>query len=195
MREKDKEYQKLKNQYDKMKRKALLGLPEGRNHEHSNLPNPNQMFPTAMPLNHQVMQDRNGGSDFQGQSAFLPPPPMKNRNSGHNGPSLSQVVDGMEATGIQRTPIRSATGGMFGAKQPANKWQGGFGQHHRMPGPAMSDRSDSANEVEGLLFNSGHPQRLQANMKGNSRPSHFGAYGPHVKRLKAGARGHPMGQM
>lgn len=47
----------------------------------------------------------------------------------------------------------------------------------------MSDRSESANEVEGLLFNSGQPQRLQANMKSNIRPGHFGTYGPHVSKL------------
>jgi hypothetical protein len=79
---------------------------------------------------------------------------------------------------IQRTPIRSATGGMFATKQPSAKWQGGFGQRHRMPGPTMSDRSDSANEVEGLLLNNSHPQRLHVNMKGNARSGHFASYGP-----------------
>jgi hypothetical protein len=89
----------MQNQYDKMKRKALLSLPDNGNVEH--MQHPNLYPPNAPQMNHPVVQERYSGSDFHGQGTYLPP--VKNRN--HNGPSLSQVVDGMDATGVRPSSL------------------------------------------------------------------------------------------
>jgi len=86
-----------------------------------------------------------------------------------NTVDLEAVVGGMEANGIQRTPIVNRTmTGTFG-QQHASAWP----QHQQAPIPArnkpqrqvfgqadrsyrsMSDRSESANEVENMLLNPG----------------------------------------
>ncbi|KAJ7904231.1 hypothetical protein B0H14DRAFT_593878 [Mycena olivaceomarginata] len=139
-REQDKEYQKLKAQHDKIKRKALLA--------------PNAV---AAVENNQPQTRR----------AFS------------NPGAVGAVVGGMEANGIQRTPLVNRTSGAGFAAPSNNNW----GQHqpqqppaqqhvqqstrriqsHRQPFAAQNDRAHqsghtsdrsagSANEVENLLL-------------------------------------------
>lgn len=145
------------------------------------------MMPPAASGNQTTMHDRISAADLQGMASFVS---GKGRN--HAG-SLNQVVDGMEANGvsiyltenkcissaslnpqIQRTPIRTANGGIFGTQQ--TKWQSGArGQRQNMSGPAFSDRSDSANEIESLLMN-GHPARLNPRQNGSSRHNYANGF-------------------
>jgi hypothetical protein len=78
---------------------------------------------------------------------------------------------------IQRTPIRAATGGMFGVPLTTN-WQAGYSQRQRLPGQ-LSDRSDSANEVEGMLYST-QGQRMQAQLKPSAHSNHFPGFGPRT---------------
>lgn len=144
-REKDKEYQKLKAQLDKIKRKALFA----------------HNAPIAPATGDEQLNKR--------------------RSFASNSVDLGAVVGGMEACGIQRTPIVNRTsGGSFPPPphntswgQPPQQQQQQHQQHiqhssarrtqsHRQPFPApneraysghVSDRSaGSANEVENMLM-------------------------------------------
>ncbi|CAA7260231.1 unnamed protein product [Cyclocybe aegerita] len=81
-RERDKEYQKLKIQFDKLKRKALFGSTGNEN-------NPNA---AGMPNHNQFIDDQ------------CPRPRAQTGNLTGNV-DLTAVVGGMEVTGLQRTPL------------------------------------------------------------------------------------------
>ncbi|KAJ7499204.1 hypothetical protein FB451DRAFT_29353 [Mycena latifolia] len=158
-REKDKEYQKLKAQLDKIKRKALLA---------PNAP--------AVPA----------GDD----------PHNKRRAFTSNSVDLGAVVGGMEACGIQRTPLVNRTSGAsFALPSHNNSWapqqqqqhsvqnpSGRRAQSHRQPFAApsqserayqsgnTSDRSGSANEVENMLMGGGQVARPNVNHGWSTAP-------------------------
>ncbi|RDB23263.1 E3 ubiquitin-protein ligase CCNB1IP1 [Hypsizygus marmoreus] len=141
-KEREREYQKLKLLHDKFKRKALLAQPNGND----------------------------GPIGFGGQSNEEQ---AKQRNFGlhvTNAVNLGAVVGGMEANGIQRTPLVNRTIAFPPQPQSGTIWAQQQGQpgharnrSHRQPFPAPADRSyrsgnttdhsDSANEVENLLIN------------------------------------------
>lgn len=158
-RERDKEYQKLKTQHDKIKRKALL-TPNPIGREHLGFEGP--VHPP----------DRHAP---EGQH---PKVRTFGTNMG-NAVDLEAVVGGMEANGIQRTPIVNRTmSGTFG-QQHGSAWP------QNPPGPAlarskpqrqpfgqadrsfrlMSDRSENASEVENMLLL--NPDRLSSRTSSN----------------------------
>ncbi|EGO27335.1 hypothetical protein SERLADRAFT_406467 [Serpula lacrymans var. lacrymans S7.9] len=162
-RERDKEYQKLKvyrqhisilltkAQHDKIKRKALLG-PSGQNLQSSFGYNASNTFERS------ISDDQN--KVRSGQNANI---------------SIGAVVGGMEANGIQRTPLvhRHSTGGPFAPSHNAAWAQPQQvqmrNQHQRQPfgladqpyhTNSVSDRSESANEVENMLMSRGRPTSM-----------------------------------
>lgn len=155
-REQNKEYLKLKVQHDKLKRRALLSsntIPAGNvGNENGVLGNPLHNY-----LDEPLVRSR----------AFL------GTNAG-NSVDLEAVVGGMEASGIQRTPIVARTGGGqfqpsprrnngWAQQQTAGQAQGRITSHrqhfttagtdHSYRSGDLSDRSGSANEVENMLIN------------------------------------------
>ncbi|KAJ3842501.1 hypothetical protein F5878DRAFT_576689 [Lentinula raphanica] len=154
-REREKEYQKLKAQHDKIKRKALLGPSNfAANETSSNVPT------------NQMLEDQWGGT-----RTFA-------TNVGNNV-DFGAVVGGMEANGIQRTPIVNRATSFPNRLGPTDGWgqnasgSGALNQRqrtnraggtHRQPlghsSGYVSDRSDSANEVENLLLGGGGGHRL-----------------------------------
>ncbi|KAF8897248.1 hypothetical protein BD779DRAFT_1667251 [Infundibulicybe gibba] len=189
-REKDKEYQKLKassnlrssftfrylthsqNQYEKIKRKALLGPGP------ANLEVPHPGFVGPGPGN----------------------PEMHPKLRNHGAPvDLEFVVGGMEANGIQRTPLINRTTGNSFVPQHNSGWaqqlapmqaharnhshRQAFGGHEAdrsYRSGNTSDRSESANEVEELLLHRNHQpaQAVRTHSTGwsgappsNARPS------------------------
>ncbi|KAK0491202.1 hypothetical protein IW261DRAFT_73589 [Armillaria novae-zelandiae] len=141
-RDRDREYQKLKAQHDKMKRKVLLA---------PNLSGQQVSGNESLNLS---------SSSFPGQGEANARQPLRAFGVG-------AVVDGMEANGIQRTPLvnRGGQGGGF-VRNGSDGWvQGGqrivhrqplavgHGQAYRPTGGSMSERSDasSLHEVENLL--------------------------------------------
>lgn len=155
-REQNKEYLKLKVQHDKLKRRAMLSsntIPAG------NVGNENGVLgnPIHIRLDDPHLKSR----------AFL------GTNAG-NSVDLEAVVGGMEASGIQRTPIVARTsGGQYlpspqrnngwAQQQNAGQTQGRITSHRQHFTTAgtdrsyrsgdISDRSGSANEVENMLIN------------------------------------------
>ncbi|KAF9247012.1 hypothetical protein BU15DRAFT_57942 [Melanogaster broomeanus] len=142
-REREKEYQKLKAQHDKVKRKALLA--------------PDPPRPVALP--------------GHGLNQFDRAPPDNQTRPAVGEVDIGAVVGGMEAIGIQRTPLISRTmPGSFGMQQghprshaPQSNLnpQARTASLHRHPlntgdrsfrVNSVSDRSDSANEVENMLL-------------------------------------------
>ncbi|KAG1791436.1 uncharacterized protein HD556DRAFT_655782 [Suillus plorans] len=137
-REREKEYQKLKAQYDKAKRKSLLA-------------------PSAAPHGQGV----GGGNMFDR-------PPQDDHNKGTAGVDIGPVISRMDANGIQRTPLVNRTmAGPFGPHQsaawpqPARPQQRTNVQRrpfavsnndHSYRTNSISERSDSANEVENMLL-------------------------------------------
>jgi len=152
-RERDKEYQRLKIQLDKIKRKTLFG-PTNENTHGQALFHPNQFLDKAR--SHAV-------------------------NNNSNNVDLTAVVDGMEANGIQRTPLVARTTGATFMSNTNHPQQGNteWTQSSLRPAPTHSrdfshrppfvnytnstadrsnksgttSRSTSANEVERLLKN------------------------------------------
>lgn len=167
-RERDKEYQKLKAQHDKIKRKALLApnfsiQNEANNHE----------------------------EDPQRLVAF--------GGSRSNAVDLTAVVGGMEANGIQRTPIMNRTNNTFqlggSAIGSGESWSrtGQLIGQNRVPVPGShrqrlsagtenhhfrsvnnSDRSDSASEVENLLVGNPQSKRVNAGWTTRNNPKSVG---------------------
>ncbi|KAF8165040.1 hypothetical protein B0H34DRAFT_220653 [Crassisporium funariophilum] len=157
-RERDKEYQKLKIQFDKIKRKALFGPPTaGLDDGH-----PQIQFPQ-----NQFVDDQRSK-------------PRLHVGSLTNNSGLAAVVGGMEANGIQRTPLVTRTNGgafMTNQQQITNDWvhsnqrptqshsrnishRQQFGGNFQVANAGdrsrsahASDRSGSANEVDNLLMN------------------------------------------
>ncbi|OBZ71896.1 E3 ubiquitin-protein ligase CCNB1IP1 [Grifola frondosa] len=166
LKDREKEYQKLKTQYDKIKRKALLG------------PNAVGGDPTLplgamgnnVPERQTVDEAQNkfrGGMTFGGFGGAV---------------DVGAAVGNMEATGIQRTPIVTRTMNM----QQNTAWrqpQPAQARHNpqRQPFSAMdrsfrtsttrSDQSDSTGEVERVL--AGHPPRhaTRTNVDGSCNES------------------------
>ncbi|KAF9076485.1 hypothetical protein BDP27DRAFT_1255363, partial [Rhodocollybia butyracea] len=145
-REREKEYQKLKTQHDRVKRKALLG-PNAVSNDASMNGSTNQLAENSVGT-------RNFGA-----------------NVGTNV-DYGAVAGGMELNGIQRTPIVNRLtnfSGHWGQHATQNQPQQRslrVGGSHRQPlvmpgndrphaGGYVSDRSDSANEVEQLLVGGG----------------------------------------
>ncbi|KAL5508017.1 hypothetical protein ACEPAH_5635 [Sanghuangporus vaninii] len=126
-RERDKEYQKLKNHYDKIKRKALLAP--------NSLANDGFAMPGPASSENQMNMER---------------PMNKGRNMFANPGGINAVVGGMEANGIQRTPLRSGMGGI-GVHQ--NDWQP-LNRHDGATFRAPSASDQSADEVENILSTS-----------------------------------------
>lgn len=160
-RDREKEYQKLKLLHDKFKRKALLA-PHPSGHD-----------------GHPGFGAGLNDDQHSRQRAF-------GTNIG-NAVNLSTVVGGMEANGVQRTPIVNRTMafvpqgqmqpkrdvGMWAQQQPAQ--QGHVrNKSRRQPFAAPADRSyrsitdqsDSANEVENMLVNSHSSSRVHPNHAG-----------------------------
>ncbi|KAL5530182.1 hypothetical protein ACEPAF_6439 [Sanghuangporus sanghuang] len=127
-RERDKEYQKLKNHYDKIKRKALLAP--------NSLANDGFAMPGPASNENQMAMER---------------PMNKGRNVFANPGGVNAVVGGMEANGIQRTPLRSGMGGI-GVHQ-VNDWQPLI-RHDGATFRAPSASDQSADEVENILSTS-----------------------------------------
>ncbi|KAL4266437.1 RING-type domain-containing protein [Pleurotus pulmonarius] len=149
-RERDKEYQKLKAQHDKIKRKALLAPDSG------GAPQGNIGFTTA-----------------EGYPRHLPQNPNSNQSL-----NVGAVVGGMQANGIQRTPLIARNGGGQYLQQnaaPANSGWGGKSQQRR-PFPqagyrsgTASDRSESANEIENMLMSGNMPARREGGWGGDTQ--------------------------
>lgn len=147
IKERDKEYQKLKTHYDKIKRKALLAPGLGGNESTGLMAGADGYHADRVGLNEQQNKHRSG-------MAFGATVDM------------GAVVGDMEANGIQRTPIVNRTLGATGM-QPGSAWRnpGPAPLRHnpqRQPFNAMADRSfrtnttasdhsNSAGEVERLL--------------------------------------------
>jgi len=140
-REREKEYQKLKNQHEKVKRKALL-------------------VPSAGPPN---------GMQKAGGEARHPVDPSARLD-------IDAVVGGMEAVGLQRTPLvsRNANGQVrsnsfqYGSQpqrvpqsQHRQTADGTSRRHQRN----FSERSESASEVENMLL---HPSRSRPAVNGGN---------------------------
>lgn len=134
-REREKEYQRLKAQLDKVKRKALLG-PDTTTRVVTSAVNP----PTRTPLNNTSVQRQPLGD-------------------------IGAVMGGMQASGIQRTPFNNRTVPMEFGGQPAYPWSSSRARAPPLAGPqrlnpadrsfranSISDQSESANEVENLLL-------------------------------------------
>ncbi|KAM5532411.1 hypothetical protein V8D89_013905 [Ganoderma adspersum] len=162
LKEHEKEYQKLKTQYDKLKRKALLGGTTGSKDG-------------LMPLNNQPFNI----SDRQEDAARLKQgAAFAGGIGGPAGVDVGAVVGNMEATGIQRTPIvnRTMAGGPIGMQttataawrqpQPATHVRGRQaaqrqpfstmeGSYRTSVSTTRSDKSDSTAEVENLLAQTG----------------------------------------
>ncbi|KAH9940567.1 hypothetical protein B0H21DRAFT_754610 [Amylocystis lapponica] len=182
MKERDKEYQKLKAQYDKLKRKTLLA-PNALGGDQGGGENPTGERPA---LGEQLNKIRPGMAFGAGAGGAL---------------DVGAVVGDMEANGIQRTPIVNRTMGTSGSawRQP----NPAHARHNpqRQPFNANADRSfrtattrsdhsaDSANEVENLLGQSRQPMRNntviwsapQAQAR-SSRPVQRGFAQPPTKR-------------
>ncbi|KAK2466458.1 hypothetical protein APHAL10511_002100 [Amanita phalloides] len=146
-RERDKEYQKLKAAHDKLKRKALFVTGTSAA-ENSNCVN--------APTNGHSIVDHSAIISKYGRPKTL---------------DVGAVVGGMEANGIQRTPLVNRTM-VPGPNTSTNSWVQQPQRNSFRPGfpaPAershrsghISDCSDSANEVENLLTQ--HPQPRHAN--------------------------------
>lgn len=105
-RERDKEYQKLKTQYDKIKRKALLGSNNNVNQDPS--------LSLGATLNHQT--NRQFGLEEQSNNRRRPLDPMGGATH------IGAVVDEMQANKIQRTPLVPRTGSSFDFRQ-GSTWQ------------------------------------------------------------------------
>ncbi|KAI0676821.1 hypothetical protein C8Q78DRAFT_47645 [Trametes maxima] len=167
LKESEKEYHKLKTQYDRLKRKALLGGSVGG--KEGVLPFTNQT------LNAQERQEDTNNRLQQGMI-------FGSGLSGAVGVDVGAVVGNMEAAGIQRTPIvnRTVAGGPIGVqsghggawrqqpqapvgrlvaqRQPfsANPMdQRSFRTGGGGSTSARSDRSDSTTEVENLIAQTG----------------------------------------
>ncbi|KIL00015.1 hypothetical protein PAXRUDRAFT_130836, partial [Paxillus rubicundulus Ve08.2h10] len=150
-REREKEYQKLKAQHDKVKRKALLA--------------PDAPRAVALP--------------GHGINPFHRALSNQTRTAGEV--DIGGVVGGMEAIGIQRTPLVNRTMlGSFGMQQghprshaPQSNPPTRTASVQRHPlntgdrsfrANSISDRSDSANEVENILL----PQSVRGRHPGIS---------------------------
>ncbi|RPD74480.1 hypothetical protein L226DRAFT_75340 [Lentinus tigrinus ALCF2SS1-7] len=191
LKESEKEYHKLKAQYDKLKRKALLGGTVGS--KDGTLPPVNQSLNIA---------------DRQEDSTRLKQGMAFASGAGIGGPvgvDVGAVVGNMEAAGIQRTPIgnRTMAGGPIGMqsgsawRQPQPPHARGRPTAQRQPFSAMegsfrtsvsttrSDHSDSTAEVEALLAQTGrHPAR-------NVHPVHGNAYNGQAPSRVSTAQGAP----
>ncbi|KAI6047097.1 hypothetical protein EDC04DRAFT_585983 [Pisolithus marmoratus] len=142
-REREKEYQRLKAQLDKVKRKALLG-PDTATRAIAPAADPHNRTPLD---NTSVQRQPLGG--------------------------VGTVVGGMEANGIQRTPLNNRNVPMNFGGQPAYSWLSSRARVPPLSGPqrlnpadrslranSISDQSESANEVENFLLpnhNRGRP--------------------------------------
>ncbi|TFY72092.1 hypothetical protein EVG20_g897 [Dentipellis fragilis] len=143
-KERDKEYQKLKTQYDKIKRKTLLAPAHGLE--------PGIGFNAPGDSNPGRHNDGSNTDRFRSNIGF----------GGNVTNSIGAVVGGMEATGVQRTPIAARTsipiapqGRVWNQGQERN-----FPQNHHGAGDrsfqtnSVSDRSNSAQEVENMIGSS-----------------------------------------
>jgi len=186
-RERDKEYQKLKAQHDKIKRKALLA---------PNTTGQDVSVGFGGSLSHVV--DRQTLEDHQGKGST---------SFGSNTVDLGAVIGGMEANGIQRTPIVNRTMGTPFAPQQNTAWaqpQGsarnqtnnrqhfGAAPDRHFRSNSASDRSSSANEVENMLMNSRPPARRTSDQGGwtttgqRVRPTQQRVFAPAAKRMPSG---------
>ncbi|KAG9317265.1 hypothetical protein JVU11DRAFT_1459 [Chiua virens] len=170
-REREKEYQKLKAQLDRVKRKALLG-------------------PDTSGANPAVMH----GFGRAHHSLDDQLRPMVGEVD------VGAVVGGMDTIGVQRTPlVNRVTKGVIGTQPPRaglhamshSNASTGAASTHRRPlnttdrsfmANSISDRSDSAHEVENLLL----PKTVRGDHSGiQLSSSGWGA---------GGARSHPVQQ-
>ncbi|KII95823.1 hypothetical protein PLICRDRAFT_129839 [Plicaturopsis crispa FD-325 SS-3] len=202
-RERDKEYTRLKTQFDRIKRKALLAPSTSGQQNDASLAfganlNQQQQQNQEEPQQHAARTSMNFG---------------KNLSNAGSTVDLGAVVGGMEANGIQRTPIVNRTSGSFmpqqqQQQQPWPQQQQGHmrAKSQRQPFgvPAdqrsyrtsnASDRSDSANEVENLLLNpSRAPVRTSINGQsgwpaaGRTRSTQRAFPPPAPTRLTSGFR-------
>lgn len=153
LKDREKEYQKLKSQHDKIKRKALLQPSSLTQSANTN----------AAGRNVSAVDDSSAINHGVGAAGSIPIV------------DVNAVVGGMEANGIQRTPIvsRIAQHGSASApwraasnpqavnatgssrhtfqRQPFNTQSAGDVSLRSRSNTTLSDQSDSANEVENLL--------------------------------------------
>lgn len=161
-RERDKEYQKLKAQYDRVKRKALLA--------------PNAIAPDVSSNVHGIGATGAAAIDRLGSEEQL----RRQRAAAPLGVpagNISAFVGGMEAAGVQRTPIvnRTTSASILGGHQ-ASGWQQQssyqrlttqrrpFAPNDRSLAPSISisDRSDSGNEVEAMVLGTSRHQNVRS---------------------------------
>ncbi|KAI0751306.1 hypothetical protein C8Q80DRAFT_565798 [Daedaleopsis nitida] len=172
LKESEKEYHKLKAQYDKLKRKALLGGASVGGSKDGALQLGNQTL--NMPDRHVDAARLKQGMTF-------------GSSNGMRGVDVGAVVGNMEAAGIQRTPIvnRTMTGFPVGMQSGSAWRQPQSTTHTRGRQPAQrhpfsttdgsfrtsvsttrSDHSDSTAEVENLLAQTGAPRGRHGNHSG-----------------------------
>ncbi|KAI0939068.1 hypothetical protein AcV5_000586 [Taiwanofungus camphoratus] len=195
LRERDKEYQKLKTQYDKIKRKALLA--------------PNVVGgDSAIPLINE------NPANHTGERSALDEHTNKMRQGMPFGTTLGAVdvgavVGGMEANSIQRTPIANRAIGPSIQQGSAWRQPRPVQPRHnaqRQPFNVMADRSfrtnsttrsdhsDSIGEVENLLGNSTRQSARTATntwslpQARNSRPPQRVFAPPSARRTSGGFR-------
>lgn len=145
LREKDKEYQKMKTQFDALKRKSLLaqgpmvtdsGPPVG---EHLNVSTTMTSIAEHSSQHGYSGQIHVGGGNLSRG--------LSNVSTSNNDFGINRMADSMEAYKIQRTPLKQSRSGTFTSefKRP----------HHHAPQRSIYDKtavSDaSENEVNSLL--------------------------------------------
>ncbi|CCL99171.1 uncharacterized protein FIBRA_01186 [Fibroporia radiculosa] len=178
LKERDKEYQKLKTQYDKIKRKALLA------------PNLVGSGEGAIPLS--------GNENPHGERPIFNEQSNKLKSGMAFGATVGgavnvgAVVGDMEAHGIQRTPIVNRT-----AMQPGTSWRqpaSAQPRHNPQRQPfntgversfrshtTQSDRTDSVGEVENLIG--------AANVRQSARPANNNAWPAQARMGRPQQRG------
>ncbi|EPT01452.1 hypothetical protein FOMPIDRAFT_1120485 [Fomitopsis schrenkii] len=185
LKDRDKEYQKLKAQYDKIKRKALLA-PNVVGGENARPGTANDAhLGERHVLNDQANRLRPGAMFGPGLAAV----------------DMGAVVGDMEAHGIQRTPIVNRAAGASGIQSGSAWRQPGVAQRHqpqRQPFSAnavSAERAfrtstttpDSVTSVENLLGGSGRSSGRPANnLHAWPAPQARGSGGPRpVQRGKS----------
>ncbi|KAG8906864.1 hypothetical protein FRB99_005924 [Tulasnella sp. 403] len=185
LKDRDKEYQKLKNQFDSIKRKALLA-------------------PNTFNANAQ----NNATSDVI-EITENPAAPPRTRGIGFgagmaSGVSMGDVANGMD---IQRTPLRPAMGGGFNAQpQGLGPWQqqgqrmnisqrraGGFGNNMDNQGGRGSDGSSNGDEILEIGSVTGNQPMYRSSGATNFQGGRPGSTAQFAQKTNYGVGAMPMG--
>ncbi|KAF7980939.1 hypothetical protein HWV62_36165 [Athelia sp. TMB] len=169
-RDRDKEYQKLKAQHDKIKRKALLaGGPPNNEHLQSLSGNPG----------HPAARQHQEEQQIRGRTGMM---------FGSNAVDLGVVVGGMEANGnggwVQPPPNQNIQAQGRNNNQSQRRQTFGGPADRTFHSITVSERSESADEVENLLMNS-----RQVPASAVRRLSDQGGWGSSNQRMRTQQRG------